>query len=325
MQEFTVTKNESGQRVDRFIKKLLSTVSLGLIYKFLRKKKIKVNGVKVAPHYRLQTGDKVQFDSQIKLTNSSYEKQCLNYSQEFTVIFEDEHLLLVDKPAGLLIHADRPGKQNTLNRQVLSYLIKNKDYLPEKELTFKIGASNRLDRNTSGLVLFAKDYPSQKALNKMIREKRVEKYYLALVKGDIKKGQELKNYLKKNQQTNQVEIFQSQLPESQSIHTSFQVVRRFSQFTLLEVKLITGKPHQIRAQFAAINHPIIGDPKYGDYKINSFFQKNNNINLNRQFLHAYKIIFINSLKPLLYLNGKEFSTPLPVDLQLIENYLMLKF
>lgn len=325
MKEIRITQNESGQRVDRFVKKILSRVPLGLIYKYLRKRKIKVNDRRVQPNYRLQIGDKIQFDSQIKLIDYDYQKQFPQYGQNFSIIFEDERLLLVDKPAGLLVHADRPGFQNTLTRQVLTYLIRNKVYQPERELTFKIGASNRLDRNTSGLVLFAKDYPSQQALNTMIREKRVEKYYLALVNGEVKQNLELKNYLKKNQQTKRVEIYKSQQTGSWPIHTSFRIIQRFSQFTLLEIKLITGRPHQIRAQLAAINHPILGDPKYGNNNINSFFRKNNKLYLNRQFLHAYRLIFINPLEPLLYLKGKEFKTSLPADLQLIENYLMLKF
>lgn len=324
MTEIKIRENEAEQRIDRFVKKYLADAPLGLIYKYLRKKKIKVNGKKVAQNYRLQVDDIVQFDASIRLDEFTETQEYSYYTQEFAIVYEDEHLLVVNKPAGLLTHKDRAESQNTLNSQVISYLIKKSDFSPAEEVTFKPGPSNRLDRNTSGLVLFAKDYQSQQALNEMIKTRMVDKYYLALVLGQVQQDSELRGYLYKDQQTNLVKIYNESIEGSWPIHTCYRVLAKHAKFTLLEVRLITGKTHQIRAHLASIGHPIVGDPKYGSKQVDNLL-KSIGINLTRQFLHAYRIIFTDTIQPLNYLKKKEIKISLPDDLKQIENHLLLKY
>lgn len=321
MKEITIRANEADQRLDRFVKKYLPEAPLGMIYKYLRTKKIKVNGRKVEQNYRLQVGDRVQFYLDVALETLQEERAIYHYAPEFTVVYEDEHLLAVAKPAGLLIHPDEAGPQNTLDQQVLSYLVKNGSYDPEQEATFTPAPSNRLDRNTSGLVLFGKDYPALQALNEMIREQGVEKYYLALVVGVMQQGRELKGYLQKDEQSNQVTILTEKVEGALPIHTRYEVVERFAHFTLVEVELITGRSHQIRAHFASIGHPVVGDPKYGRERVNR--QARGDWGLQRQFLHAYRLRFAQPAEPLEYLAGREIVAPLPDELAKIVDQLRL--
>ncbi|MCK4260014.1 MAG: RluA family pseudouridine synthase [Halanaerobiales bacterium] len=320
MQEIRIGENEAAQRIDRFVKKYLSKAPLGLIFKYLRTKKIRVNGKKVKQNYRLKVGDMVQFNKTIELEDlvrAPIKKDLTKYEQQFGIIYEDEHLLVVDKPSGLLVHSNRPGEQNTLNRQVLSYLIKNGIYNPEKEKTFVPGPSNRLDRNTSGLVLFGKDYPTQQTLNEMIKNHYVNKYYLALVYGELKQNRELKGYLTKDKSSNVVMISKNKTEESLPIHTRYRILEALNGFTLLEVELITGRSHQIRAHLSTIGHPIIGDPKYGNDRINQ--EAKRNWNLHRQFLHAYCLTFTKAKKPLDQL--PKMIAPLPHDLEKLRDRL----
>ncbi|AZR72772.1 hypothetical protein BBF96_04810 [Anoxybacter fermentans] len=319
MKEVRITENEAKQRVDRFLKKYLPKAPLGLIYKFLRTKKIKVNGKKVKPNYRLQPGDMLQFHTDIDLDQFFEKIKFKYYDREFGIIYEDEHLLIVDKPSGLLVHSNHSGLQNTLNMQVLSYLIKKGEYKPELKTTFTPAPVNRLDRNTSGLVLFPKDYLSQQALNKMIRKRMIDKYYLTLVVGDLNQEQELKGYLYKDKKLNKVKILDYNKKGSLPIHTRYQVLKRFGKFTLLQVELITGRSHQIRSHLASIGHPIVGDPKYGNKRINK--QVKEKWGLKYQFLHAYRLNFTRTIEPLKYLQNREFLAPLPENLRKIENQL----
>lgn len=315
MKEIRIAENEADQRIDRFVKKYLPEVPLGMIYKYLRTKKIKVNGKKVQQNYRLQLGDRVMFYLDTAVENHQVQRVIQHYPREFGIVYEDEHLLVVDKPAGLLVHPDEAGPQNTLDQQVISYLISSGAYCPEEEKTFQPAPSNRLDRNTSGIILFGKDYATVQALNEMIREQRISKYYLALVKGQLPEGRELKGYLVKDERTNQVSVSQEKENGSLSIHTRYRVQQSFREYTLLEVELITGRSHQIRAHFASIGHPIIGDPKYGDVRVNREVRQH--WHLKSQFLHAYKVVFDRSLPPVGYLTGKAIIAPLPLEMQKI--------
>lgn len=316
--EIRITENEAEQRLDRFLKKYLKEASLGLIYKLIRTKMIRVNGKKAKENYRLQLDDIIQFNSSLNIEQYfPTRKQAVSYPQEFTIIYEDHHVLVVDKPAGLLVHANKPGEQRTLNRQVLSYLIETNCYHPDEEKTFIPAPSNRLDRNTSGLVLFAKNYLTQQALNKMIREKMIDKYYLTLVSGQVKVHgkQRLNGYLLKDNSTNLVSISETYQAGSVPIQTEYKVLKKLESATLLEINLITGRSHQIRAHLASIGYPIIGDSKYGIRELNIQFAM---LGLKRQFLHASRLIFSQTFPQLDYLKGQEFESPLPNDLKKIE-------
>lgn len=321
MKEIRIRENEADQRLDRFVKKYLPEAPLGLIYKYLRTKKIKVNGKKVEQNYRLQVGDCVQLYLDVAPESLQEERAIRHYAPEFTVIYEDEQILVVAKPAGLLVHPDQAEPQNTLDRQVLSYLVKNGSFDPTQEVTFTPAPCNRLDRNTSGLVLFGKDYPSLQALNEMIRTQQIDKYYLALVKGVMNQGGELKGYLKKEEATNQVTILPGMTEGALPIHTRYTIIERWSDFTLVEVELITGRSHQIRAHLASIGHPIVGDPKYGLDAVNR--RARGDWGLQHQFLHANRIRLTQPVEPLTYLTGREFSAPLPGNLAKIVDKMRL--
>lgn len=311
-----ITANEADQRLDRFLRKYLSKASLGLIYKFLRKKDITVNGEKVKENYRLKIGDIVHFNKYVRVDDLIEVEVPEYYDPEFDVVYQDQRLFIVDKPSGLLVHANQKGSQNTLNTQVLSYFIDKEIFDPEEELTFTPAPSNRLDRNTSGLVMFAKDYQTQQALNQMIKERRIDKYYLALVKGKVEEQvQELEGYLSKDEYNNQVKVFDEEREDSLPIHTRYRTKKVGEEFTLLEVELITGRSHQIRAHLASIGHPIVGDPKYGDQGINQLVK--DKWGLNNQFLHAYKLVFRDPIKPLTYLTQCQFEAKLPEKLDQI--------
>ena len=331
MTEFRISANEAEQRIDRFIKKFLPDAPLGLIYKYLRTKKIKVNGGKVQQNYRLQVGDLVEFSIGIAVEElhesrelrSEIIRQYAQFTQEFEVIYEDENILAVNKPAGLLIHADEAGVQNTLTEQVLAYLIKNGSYIPEKEVTFTPAPANRLDRNTSGLVLFGKNYLALQALNNMIREQMIAKYYIALVVGTMSGNQELQGYLLKDEEANQVQIFPIERSGALPIHTRYRVLGTAQSFTLLEVELITGRSHQIRAHLASIGHPVLGDPKYGNPEINRQMKKR--FKLPFQFLHAHRLVFTKTVQPLADLTDRIIVAPLPEEMQNITKSFNLPF
>lgn len=313
MKEIQIMENEAGQRIDRFIKKFLPEAPLGLIYRYLRTKKIKINGKKAKQNYRLQIGDHVQFYLDVNIKEFQTEREIQHYERQFRICYEDQHLLIVDKPAGLLVHSNRKGAQNTLNRQVLSYLVNTGSYDPKVEKTFVPAPSNRLDRNTTGIVLFGKDYRTQQALNEMIRRKMIDKFYLALVHGTVQRDQELQGFLYKDQTKNQVQVLDTEREGSLPIHTRYRVQKRWRKYTLLEVQLLTGRSHQIRAHLSSIGHPIIGDPKYGD--LNERIP--NEWGLSSQFLHAEKIVFHDPIDPLKYLGGKIVQASLPNSLQQI--------
>ena len=316
MKEIIIGTNEAGQRIDKFLRKLWPQSTLGQIYKFLRTKKIKVNGKKVPPSYLLIMGDKLEIYS-ANQEEASPRKVTIapESASQLAVVYEDNNLLLVNKPAGILVHPASPQDRHTLIQQVLAYLYQKGEYSPEKELTFTPAACNRLDRNTSGLVIIAKNFPSLQILNEMIRLGKIDKYYQGLVKGQIHKKGEIKGYLLKDRQENKVDISSIKKEGAKEIHTVYRPLDANSQYTLLEIQLITGRTHQIRAHLASLHHPLIGDSKYGSKKINDYFWQN--FKLKHQFLHAYKLVFTVAPTPLEYLKDKVFMAPLPAELDKI--------
>lgn len=316
MKEIIIGTNEAGQRIDKFLRKLWPQSTLGQIYKLLRTKKIKINGKKVPPSYLLVMGDKLEIYSAGQEASTPRKITIsLESVSPLAIIHEDNNLLLVNKPAGILVHPANPQDQHTLIQQVLAYLYQKGEYNPQKELTFTPAACNRLDRNTSGLVIIAKNFPALQILNEMIRLGKIAKYYQGLVKGQIHKKGEIKGYLLKDHQENKVDISSVKKEGSKEIHTVYRPLDANSQYTLLEIQLITGRTHQIRAHLASLHHPLIGDSKYGSKKINDYFLQN--FQLKHQFLHAYKLVFTVAPAPLEYLNSKTFIAPLPTELDQI--------
>lgn len=316
MKELSITSNEAEQRVDRFLKKYIPKASKGFIYKMIRKKRIKVNKTRVSADYILKKHDTMQlYLSEETITAFREIKQIISFEKSLDIVYEDEHILLVSKPKGLLIHGDYKESKNTLINQVYYYLNKKRSYIPEEENSFSPACCNRLDRNTSGMVIVAKNYPSLQAVNAMLKGNQIEKKYLALVKGNILREKQLKGFLVKNTETNKVEITSQMSKKSKFVHTKYKPLKSNQDYTLLEIDLITGRSHQIRAHLASEGNAIIGDYKYGDKEENTVFHQK--FNLKSQFLHAYSIEFKDSPPFLTYLEGKKFQAVLPTELKVI--------
>lgn len=301
-----ITANEADQRLDRFLRKYLSDVPLSDIYKMLRKKVIRVNGRKAAENYRLSEGDVVEVYLEPRVKSKIDIRKS---DREFSIIYEDDNILAVDKPAELILHPDARHKENTLVDQVLYYLYESGDYDPGNETTFRPAAVNRLDVNTGGIVLFAKNYRSLQDLNEMIREHQIDKYYLCVVKGKMSEKMEIKAYLTKDYKNNIVSISEKNTGAGKEIHTIINPLESTEKYSLVEINLITGRSHQIRAQLAHIGRPIVGDIKYGDAEINRYFK--NTYRLHNQFLHAYRIYFNETPANLKYLKELSFKSKLP--------------
>lgn len=310
-----IGSNEAGQRLDKFLRKLLKDVPLSAIFKAIRKGDIRVNGKKQKEKYSLLEGDEVE----IRYIQSKKENKT-NFiqvdSSGLKVVYEDENVLIVEKWPGVLVHPDSKGSEATLTDYVLSYLNEKGDYRPEEEITFTPASCNRLDRNTSGVVIFGKNFEALKTLNEVVREGQVKKYYYTLVKGKLKDGV-YKGYILKNEEANISRVFDKQVSNSKEISMEVKTVQTNGAFSLLEIDLITGRSHQIRAHLSHLGTPIIGDNKYGDRKLNSFFA--NKFGLDCQFLYAYKLIFRDAPDKLSYLNNKTIIESLPPVFKKIKN------
>lgn len=305
MKEIIISKAESNQRVDKYLMKYLSQASKGFIYKMLRKKRIKLNHKRIQGHEILGVEDTIQlYMAEDTLAKFSGQDQVIVSDIELTfkVVYEDEHLLICHKPTGLLSQKDASG-QLSLVEEATSYLMKKGDY--NKELTpgFRIGVSNRLDRNTSGIVMVGKELQAVQQLNKLIENKAIDKHYKCLVVGRIENGQEIEGYLTKDSARNTVQV-SSRENEGHYIKTIYKPLITSDNYTLLDVQIITGKSHQIRAHLSSIGHPLVGDYKYGNRSINDLFKKR--YGLFHQLLHAYKVIFHVNDGVLAYLDNKTF-------------------
>jgi 23S rRNA pseudouridine955/2504/2580 synthase len=301
--------NEAGQRLDKFLRKLLKDVPLSAIFKALRKKDIRVNSKKQNEKYFLEEGDIVE----IKYIQSNKEDKTEKFikvdPKRIKITYEDENMLIVEKWPDVLVHSDNKESQEpNLTDYVLSYLNDKGDYIPENELTFTPAACNRLDRNTSGMVIFGKSFDGLKCINEAIREDEIRKYYYTLAKGKIRDGL-YEAYILKNPDTNVSKIYDTEVKDSKKIAMEISTVETNGAYSLIDINLITGRSHQIRAHLAHLGNPIIGDNKYGDKKLNSFFE--NKYGLNYQYLYAYKLNFRQINGKLDYLRNKTIAVALP--------------
>lgn len=227
------------------------------------------------------------------------------------IVYEDENLLVLNKPSGWLSQSDASGLPS-VNERCLQYLMATGALTEAQLQTFKPGIANRLDRNTSGLILFGKTLPALQALATLLRDRTMEKYYLAIVNGDIDHAQRIDGYLAKDERTNRVEIRPQPFPDAVEIHTAYEPLKRSAEYTVLKVHLITGKTHQIRAHLRAIGHPIIGDPKYGRKDANAYYRTHGGVQ--SQLLHAWELHFPEKLDgPLQNLAGQTITTEPPKD------------
>ncbi len=305
--------NEAGQRCDKFLRKLLKDVPLSAIYKAFRKGDVRISGKKIKEQYVLEQGDVIEIKY---LKTNGEKKEFHRINNNFKVTYEDENMLMVEKWPNVLVHSDTKGGEPTLTDYVLSYLYDKGDYEPEKEITFTPASCNRLDRNTSGIVIFGKNFKYLKVLNEAIRERSIEKYYMALVKDRIKDGV-YTGYILKNEDANISKVYKAEVPHSKKIAMDVKNIQSCGSYSLIEINLLTGRSHQLRAHLAELGNPIIGDLKYGDKKLNNFFI--NKYGLDYQFLYAYKLIFKSNSEDLEYMKNKTIAESLPPILKKIKN------
>ncbi len=304
MTEITIQKNDAGQRADRFLAKAYPNLKTPLVCKLMRKKRIKLNGARVEPNAVLKEGDVFRFYLSDELLSRTGETDFRDISSEINVVYEDENILLVNKPCGLVVHEDNENTADTLINRVLSYLYGRGEFDPDRENSFTPALVNRIDRNTSGIVIAAKNAESLRVLNQKVRDREVQKLYLCAVRGTPEpKSATLTAYLRKLPEENRVLISDNPRSEYLTIKTKYRVLESKGELSLVEVDLLTGRTHQIRAHFAHIGHPLLGDGKYGENTFNKRF------GAKFQALCSYKLkfTFTTDAGCLEYLNGREFS------------------
>ena len=304
MKELTIGKNDAGQRLDRFLAKSVPLLPASLAQKYIRIKRIKLNGGRAERDSRLQTGDVLQLYINDEFFDAPREDNAFLTvaAPKLNIVYEDENILLVDKRPGLAVHPhDGAEYGRTLIDHIQAYLYQKKEWRPREENSFTPALCNRIDRNTGGIVIAAKTAEALRVMNQKIKDREMDKRYLAIVEGSLKqRSGSLKGYLFKDAKKNRVFVTDTPQAGSKSCHTDYRVLAGGNGLSLVECKLITGRTHQIRAQFAHAGHPLLGDGKYG--KLNKNFDRN------YQALYSYKLTFTFTTDAggLAYLNGKSF-------------------
>lgn len=331
MKEFEIGDNEAGQRFDKYLGKLLSEAPMSFVYKMLRKKNFTLNEKKAGGNEILCKGDKVR----LFLSDETFEKFCKGtdsggregfrlYSKKdldalsLDIVYEDEHILVFNKPSGIL--SQRAEKDDvSVNEYLIGYLLSEKILTEEMLTTFRPAAANRLDRNTSGLILCGKSLSGLQYLSEIIKNRTLEKYYRCIVEGELSfngstsEEMLLEGYLTKDKEKNRVKITKTPLSghgTKDIVKTGITPIKTYQwgnkSYTELSVHLMTGKPHQIRAHLAGTGHPVVGDMKYGRKSALS-----ERYHINNQLLHAYRVVFPESEGKFSYLSGKELIGRLP--------------
>ena len=306
MRELKIAKNDAGQRLDKFLSKAVKGLPTSMMYKLIRTKKIKVNRKRTEQSYILQVGDEVQLFIREEFFDSPEKDESAlgRIRPKLNIVYEDDQILLLNKRPGVLVHEDTAGTENTLIMHVKAYLYQKGEYDPEGEQSFAPALCNRIDRNTGGIVIAAKTAEALRTVNEKIRENQISKFYLCLCHGIPRPEQAtLHAYLRKDSASNMVEVREKPFKGAKEIVTGYKVLEKRGENALLEVALITGRTHQIRAQMAAIGHPLVGDGKYG---VN---RQEKQKGYKYQALYAYRLRFerTGGENPLSYLEGKTFS------------------
>lgn len=309
-----VSKNESGQRLDKLLAKYLNKAPKSFIYKMLRKKNITLNGKKAAGSEILSIDDEVKLFLSDETIEGFSELKVDRVAHSLDIIYEDANIMILNKPAGILSQKAKPADVSMVE-QIISYLLDKGDITMESLQSFKPSVCNRLDRNTSGIIVAGKSLAGLQAMSAVFKERSLHKYYRCIVAGELNKKQLIDGYLEKNEKTNKVRILAKETPESKYIKTEYEPISTSTAITYLEVKLITGRSHQIRAHLASIGHPIIGDVKYGSRALNEEYRKK--YGTSRQLLHSFRLEMPALSGELSYLSGRIFEAGVPQDFKKI--------
>ena len=307
LKKIEIGKLDANQRIDKFLSKSFKSLPLSMIYKKKKKKDIKINGKRCSQDTHLKVGDIVTLYLKDEFFEEKFSKyDFLKAPNKLDIIYEDQNILLLNKKPGLIVHPDKNYHFDSLIARIQRYLYEKGEYDPKDSHSFAPSLVNRIDRNTGGIVIAAKNSESLKILNERLKEREIKKFYLCIVYGTFsKKHNTLTAYLEKNESKNKVYIYKTQKEGTKTIKTKYKVLNENNNFSLLEVELLTGRTHQIRAHMAFIGHPLLGDGKYGKNSINK------TLGYKWQALYSYKLQF-NFDTPagiLSYLNNKTFIAP----------------
>ena len=307
MRTYVIHQSEAGQTLEKYIQKILVSAPMSFIYKLFRKKDIKVNGHHEDRKFIVSENDEISIyvkEEQFEQFLKEKEYQANNKIKDW-IIYEDDNVLFLNKPRGLLVQKSAP-QDESLDQLVVEYLIHQGEYHPEEEKAFKPGPAHRLDRNTSGIVAFGKNHQTLELLFQLFKDHElINKHNLALVVGQMEKEKDaITAPLKKDEKNNKVVVAPID-KGGKTAKTVYRLVKKYADYSLLDITLLTGRTHQIRVHLSYINHPIVGDSKYGDFSANRVFKEK--YHFNNQFLHAYKIGFGELPYPLNNLSKKEFT------------------
>ena len=306
MREFTIGKNDAGQRLDRFIAKNLPLLPPALLQKYIRLKRVKVNGKGSKRDVRLAAGDVLQlYINDEFFDKPSEENMFLTVFQpRLEIIYEDENLLLVDKRPGMVVHADETEKVNTLINHIQAYLYQKKEWNPKQEHAFAPALCNRIDRNTGGIVIAAKNAEALRTINEKIKSHELEKSYLCVTVGRPRPAEgRVEGFLLKDEAKKQVSFYRRPIPGGKSAITLYQTLETRGELSLVECRLLTGRTHQIRVSMAELGCPLLGDGKYGNGTVNKRYHET------RQALYSYRLgfAFSTDATPLNYLRVRVFT------------------
>ncbi len=308
MKKITINSNDAGQRLDKFLIKYFKTMPQSMVYKALRKKRVRVNGKHEKEGFKLTSGDILELYINDEFFDSPKEDRAFMAikTPTLSIVYEDENILLCDKPQGMVVHSDENESTNTLINHIQSYLYKKGEYNPEEEQSFAPSLANRIDRNTRGIVIATKNAEALRIINEKIRNREIKKYYLCIVCGHPNPpASKITSYLIKNENENTVYVYDNQKKGAKTAELIYKTIKKYKSHALCEVELLTGRTHQIRAQMAHIGCPLLGDGKYGI--------TGRKTAVNKQALISYKLTFDFKTDSgiLSYLNGKTFEIKNP--------------